>query len=115
MPKVASFYEEHFGFRPVVAAPDKIVLFPKNGCALMLLQASRGHRIRQSCVKIVFDVPDVHAFKEAWGKSGFKFGTITSRTRLRVLERTRSGEESDSNLERLSPRPALALGSVWAD
>jgi predicted enzyme related to lactoylglutathione lyase len=76
MPKVASFYEEHFGFRPVVAAPDKIVLFPKNGCALMLLQASRGHRIGQSCVKIVFDVPDVHAFKEARAKAGFKFGTI---------------------------------------
>ena len=77
MPKVASFYEEHFGFRPVVAAPDKIVLFPKSsGCALMLLQASRGHRIGQSCVKIVFDVPDVQALKEARAKAGLKFGAV---------------------------------------
>ena len=77
LPKIAAFYEKHFGFHSTVAAEDKIVLTPASGgCALVLLQASRGHRIGQSCVKIVFDVPDVRAFKEAQLKAGLKFGAI---------------------------------------
>lgn len=77
MPKVAAFYQKHFGFRPVVVASDKIVMHPKSGgCALGLLQASRGHRVGQSCVKIVFDVADVRAFREACAKAGLKFGTV---------------------------------------
>jgi predicted enzyme related to lactoylglutathione lyase len=77
MARVAAFYETHFGFRRQVVAPDKIVLLPQtNGCALVLLQASRGHRIGQSCVKIVFDVPDVHAFKAARAKAKLKFGVV---------------------------------------
>jgi predicted enzyme related to lactoylglutathione lyase len=75
--KVAAFYEEHFGFRSEVVAEDKIVLTPGNGgCSLVLLQASRGHRIGQSCVKIVFDVPDVRAFREERLKGGLKFGAV---------------------------------------
>lgn len=76
--KVAAFYETHFGFRAVVVAPDKTILQPTTtgGCALMLLQASKGHRTGQSTVKIVFDVADVGAAKTAHAKAGLKFGTI---------------------------------------
>ena len=77
LPKIAAFYEKHFGFRSTVAAKDKIVLKPAaGGCVLVLLEASRGHRLGQSCVKIVFDVPDVKAFKEARLKNGLKFGAV---------------------------------------
>lgn len=75
--RVATFYEQHFGFRRQPVAADKIILFPtQGGCALVLLQASRGHRLGQSCIKIVFDVPDVHAFKAARLKAGLKFGPV---------------------------------------
>ena len=75
--KIAAFYEKHFGFRRVIAATDKIILFPKDGgAALVLLQASRGHRIGQSGVKIIFDLADVEAFKAERAKAGLKFGTL---------------------------------------
>lgn len=76
--KVAAFYETHFGFRAIVVAPDKTLLQPTiaGGCALMLLQASKGHRTGQSTVKIVFDVCDVATFKAARAKAGLTFGTI---------------------------------------
>jgi hypothetical protein len=42
----------------------------------VLLQASRGHRIGQSNVKIVFDVPDVRTFRAECLKEGLKFGAV---------------------------------------
>ena len=75
--RVASFYEVHFGFRRHLAAPAKIILFPRSGgCAIVLLQASRGHRVGQSSVKIVFDVTDVRAFRASRAKAGLKFGVV---------------------------------------
>lgn len=76
--KIAAFYEKHFGF--VVVPPelvDKLTLVtPAGGCKLVLLQASKGHRIGQSCVKLVFDVTDVAAFREERMRAGLKFGPI---------------------------------------
>jgi predicted enzyme related to lactoylglutathione lyase len=75
--RLVAFYQEHFDFQPQVAAPDKMILHPASGgCALVLLEASRGHRVGQSCVKIIFDVPDVKAFREARLKAGSKFGKV---------------------------------------
>jgi len=78
MPKIAAFYEKHFGF--VITPPvlvDKLVLVaPGGGCKLVLLQASKGHRIGQSCVKLIFDVADVAAFKAEKLRAGLKFGPI---------------------------------------
>src|SRR5580704_2505488 len=78
MPKVSAFYQTHFGFRAASASTaDNIILLPADGgCALILLQASKGHRTGQSCVKIIFDVPDVSAFKAARERAGLKFGPI---------------------------------------
>lgn len=42
--------------------------------SLLLHQASKGHRIGQSCIKIVFDVEDVEAFKRDSARKGLKFG-----------------------------------------
>lgn len=76
--KVAAFYETHFGFRAIVVAPDKTMLQPTavGSCALMLLQASKGHRAGQSTVKLVFDVADVAACKADRAKAGLMFGRI---------------------------------------
>ena len=77
IPRVAAFYEKHFSFHRNVVAPDKTILFPRNGgCALVLLQASRGHRMGQSGVKLVFDVRDVRAFRDARMAAGLKFGVV---------------------------------------
>lgn len=78
MPKIAVFYSTHFGFSATISeAGDKITLHPpKGGCALVLLQASKGHKIGQSCVKLVFDVPDVAAFRKERARAGLKFGPI---------------------------------------
>ena len=78
MPKIAAFYAKHFGFTATWSAKrDKAVLNPSaGGCAIVLLQASKGHRLGQSCVKIIFDVADVSAVRDAQAKLGLKFGTI---------------------------------------
>ncbi len=78
MPKISAFYQKHFGFQPSdMDTEDKITLrSPAGGCSLVLLQASKGHRIGQSCVKIVFDVDDIAAFKKAKEAEGLKFGVI---------------------------------------
>ncbi len=78
MNKVADFYSRHFGFSACFSAvKDKAVLRPPNGgCRLVLLQGSRGHRIGQSCVKIVFDVQDVRKAKARHAVKGLKFGPI---------------------------------------
>lgn len=78
IPHVAEFYARHFGFSARYSElKDKAVLTPENGgCHLVLLQASKGHKIGQSCVKIIFDVPDVLAAREAHAKKGLKFGNI---------------------------------------
>jgi len=78
LPKIAEFYRTHFGF---VQSPsnqaDKLTLkSPAGGCDLVLLQASKGHKTGQSCVKIIFDVPDVAAFREEQILAGLEFGPI---------------------------------------
>ncbi len=76
MPRIAAFYQKHFSFVPHVSERgDSIELTsPSGGCVLILLQASKGHRIGHSCIKIVFDVRHVDAYKEKCWKRGLKFG-----------------------------------------
>ncbi len=79
MPKIAAFYAKHFGFVAVFSrANDKAILTqPGNGLRIVLLQASKGHIIGQSVVKIIFDVADVPAYKEHQARLGLKFGPIS--------------------------------------
>ncbi|MGC4015209.1 MAG: VOC family protein [Luteolibacter sp.] len=78
MEKVAAFYEQHFGFiRTDTGLADKFVLTsPAHGCALVILQASKGHKNGQSNVKLIFDVEDVATFRKESAKHGLKFGAI---------------------------------------
>ena len=79
MPKIAAFYAKHFGFVAVFSKTgDKAILTqPGNGLRIVLLQASKGHIIGQSVVKLIFDVADVPAYKEHQARLGLKFGTIS--------------------------------------
>ena len=78
IPKIAEFDSRHFGFTARYnEKKDKAVLSPAaGGCRLVLLQASKGHKIGQSIVKLVFDVADVAAMKQEQAKKGLIFGPI---------------------------------------
>jgi len=47
---------------------------PAGGCAITILKASKGQKSGQSLVKLVFDVEDVEAFKQASAEQGLHFG-----------------------------------------
>lgn len=74
--KVADFYVRHFAFIRKPQVHDDLIEVVSSACAFSLLihQASKGHRIGQSCIKIVFDVDDIEAFKKESAKNGLKFG-----------------------------------------
>lgn len=78
IPKVADFYARHFGFAVRYnRKSDKAILTPSgDGCRLVLLQSSKGQKPGQSLVKLIFDVDDVAAAREAFAKDGLVFGPI---------------------------------------
>jgi predicted enzyme related to lactoylglutathione lyase len=74
--RIAAFYTRYFGFvqkPPVHDDLVEIVSAPGN-FSLLLHQASKGHRVGQSAIKIVFDVDDIEAFKATAARKGLKFG-----------------------------------------
>ncbi len=76
IPQTAKFYARHFGFvpQPQVHA-DLLEMKASHGAfSLLLHQASRGHRVGQSCIKLVFDVDDIEAFKRRARREGLVFG-----------------------------------------
>jgi predicted enzyme related to lactoylglutathione lyase len=77
IPKVAAFYQKHFGLQPIfptekgwleIGAPD-------SGCRIALHQAARSQK-RGSEIKIVFAVKDVKTFTSERAAAGLKFGVI---------------------------------------
>jgi predicted enzyme related to lactoylglutathione lyase len=74
--KIAYFYVQHFAFIQKPQVHDDLIEITSSGGAFSLLlhQASKGHRVGQSCIKIVFDVEDIEAFKKESEKKGLKFG-----------------------------------------
>ncbi len=77
IPKVAAFYEMHFGFTPLPGAGTGWVELagPRGGCTIALHQAAKGQK-SGAAMKIVFAVKDVSAFKMARERAGLKFGPI---------------------------------------
>jgi catechol 2,3-dioxygenase-like lactoylglutathione lyase family enzyme len=74
---VSAFYQKYFGFEPEHDNRDFVQLQSAcGGCALVLLQAGKGQKTGQSCVKIVFDVPNVVEFTEQSRKEGLEFGFL---------------------------------------
>jgi predicted enzyme related to lactoylglutathione lyase len=77
IPKVATFYKEHFG---LVALPshraDWLELTGKQGgCTIALHQAAKTQK-SGSAIKIVFAVLDVERFVSERKRAGLKFGVI---------------------------------------
>jgi catechol 2,3-dioxygenase-like lactoylglutathione lyase family enzyme len=77
VPKVAAFYQRHFGLEPVGPAEEGWLELKGEGCNLALHQA-RGHTGdgASSPVKIVFAVKDVHEAVKQFASSGLKFGKV---------------------------------------
>ena len=78
MERTIAFYEKYFGFTSQVEEGDRIIeLKPSNGGAsLMIHPSGKGMKEGQACVKLVFDVKNVEAFKAKCATDGFKFGVI---------------------------------------
>ncbi|MDF3129894.1 VOC family protein [Kiritimatiellaeota bacterium B1221] len=74
--KLAAFYVKHFGFVESPREYDDFIEIksPNGGSTLLFHQASKGHKIGQSCIKLIFDVEDIEAFKKKCKKDGLNFG-----------------------------------------
>jgi predicted enzyme related to lactoylglutathione lyase len=74
--ETATFYETHFGFKPMQLPGDRIVelVSQDGGANIMLHQAAKGQRSGQSTVKLVFDVRDIEAFCAECAGNGLIFG-----------------------------------------
>jgi predicted enzyme related to lactoylglutathione lyase len=77
IPKVAAFYQRHFGLQPAPGLEKGwLELRPaEGGCAIALHQASVAQK-SGAAMKIVFAVPDVAAFRRKGIAAGVKFGPI---------------------------------------
>ena len=77
IPKVAAFYERHFGMIPLAGQTAGWLELsgPPGGCNLALHQAARTQR-GGAAVKIVFAVRDVSGFAAKCEVAGLKFGPI---------------------------------------
>jgi len=103
MPRVADFYSLHFGFvQDQSELPGILRLEPADGgCEIALLQASKGHRIGQSCIKLVFDVEDIESFKANALENGLKFGATHSCDGYSYA----NARDPSKNLVQISSRP----------
>ena len=77
IPKVAAFYERHFGMSALPGSTDGWLELasPSGGCTLALHQASVAQK-SGAAMKIAFGVADVRAFKSAREPDGLKFGAV---------------------------------------
>jgi predicted enzyme related to lactoylglutathione lyase len=75
--KVATFYERHFGLKPLPGTEDGWLEIgsPNGSCSIALHQAAASQK-RGSEVKIVFGVKDVGKFKAEPEAAGLKFGVV---------------------------------------
>ena len=77
IPKVAAFYQQHFGLEPLPGAEEGwLELGASNGgCSIALHQASASQK-RGAEIKISFGVRNVREFKAAKEAQGLKFGVV---------------------------------------
>ncbi len=80
IPKVAAFYQQHFGMvpQPTRWAGWLELAGPGGGCTLALHQAAKSQK-SGAAVKIVFGVLDVDQFVVERKLEGLKFGAIHRR------------------------------------
>jgi predicted enzyme related to lactoylglutathione lyase len=77
IPKVAAFYEKHFGLEPLPGAENGWLEIgsPNGGCSIAFHQAPASQK-RGSEIKIVFAVKNVRAFAAERAAAGLKFGVV---------------------------------------
>lgn len=77
IPKVASFYQRHFGMKPLPSQTEGWLEMASNpgGCNIALHQASTAQK-SGAAIKLVFGVADVPKFKKEREEDGLKFGPI---------------------------------------
>jgi catechol 2,3-dioxygenase-like lactoylglutathione lyase family enzyme len=77
IPKVAAFYQRHFGMSPLPGATGGWLELssPSGGCTIALHKAAVSQK-SGAAMKIVFAVPDVRAFKAAKAEEDLHFGAV---------------------------------------
>jgi catechol 2,3-dioxygenase-like lactoylglutathione lyase family enzyme len=77
IPKVAAFYQTHFGLQPISPAEDGWLEIgtADGGCRIALHRAATSQK-RGSEIKIVFGVKNVRKFVAGRAAFGLKFGAI---------------------------------------
>ena len=77
IPKVAEFYQRHFGMSPLPPGEKGWLEMAGNpgGCTIALHQASAAQK-SGAAIKLVFGVADVRQFKSESERQGLKFGPI---------------------------------------
>jgi predicted enzyme related to lactoylglutathione lyase len=77
IPKVAAFYQKHFGLIPLPSLEkDWLELRPASGgCTIALHQASKAQK-SGAAIKITFGVVDVRRFVAERACAGLRFGSI---------------------------------------
>jgi predicted enzyme related to lactoylglutathione lyase len=75
--KSAEFYRKYFGFASTGEIVEGLIdLTSMNGGSnIRIHQAAKGIKLGQVGVKLVFDVPDVEAFKKKAASLGLRFGS----------------------------------------
>lgn len=78
MDDMIAFYCTHFGYRTHQRPNDRITELASDsgGAALLLHPASKGQKIGQALVKLVFDVRDVAATRDGLIQAGLDVGPI---------------------------------------
>jgi predicted enzyme related to lactoylglutathione lyase len=77
IPKVAQFYQQHFGYEALPSTePGWLQLkSPAGGCMINLHQAAKAQK-RGSEIKLSFAVRDVAAFRTRALRQGLRFGVL---------------------------------------
>lgn len=76
MQKTASFYQQYFGFEGGREVVDGLMelTHPQGGVTLLIHQAARSVKGGNAGLKLMFDVQDIEAFKQASAEKGLVFG-----------------------------------------
>jgi predicted enzyme related to lactoylglutathione lyase len=78
IPKVASFYQRHFGMKPIPSSHSgwlELTSGPEDCCNIALHQAATSQK-SGAAMKIVFGVVDVKAFVRQKDREGLSFGPV---------------------------------------
>ena len=77
IPKVAAFYQTHFGLTPLPSERSdwQELAGTDGGCNIALHRAAKSQK-SGAAMKIVFAVPDVRGFKAERELAGLKFGAV---------------------------------------